>query len=245
MRLHIIANVAIIIHMNVYAISDPHLSTVVNKPMTIFGSHWNNYWDIITEDWKSKVKDDDIVLVAGDISWGISLEEAKPDIDKIAALPGKIIIGKGNHDYWWPSYTKLKNWLPSNIDVLFSNCLRYDDVLICGSRLWTIGSSATAEDKRILEKHEIPRLMKSLDEMQKERRDGDTVICMTHFPPFDIQQQTSKFTKIFEDYKIDKVVYGHLHGDVCKPKETHQVINGIDYYLTACDQVDHHLVKIL
>ena len=245
MRLRKRFNFAIIIHMNVYAISDPHLSTIVNKPMTIFGEHWNNYWEIITEDWKSKVKDDDIVIVAGDISWGISLEEANPDIDKIAALPGKIVIGKGNHDFWWPSLTKLKSWLPSNIYVQFSNCLRFDNILICGSRLWTIGPNATTEDKRILEKHEVPRLIKSLDEMQAQRKEGDIVIAMTHFPPFDIQMQEKRFTKIFEDYKVDKVVYGHLHGDICKPKETHVVINDIDYYLTACDQVGHHLVKIL
>ncbi len=232
-------------HMNVYAISDPHLSTVVNKPMTIFGEHWNNYWDIITEDWNSKVKDDDVVIISGDISWGISLEEAKPDIDKIAALPGKIVIGKGNHDYWWPSLTKLQNWLPKNMYAQYNNCLRFENVLICGSRLWTIGPSATTEDKRILEKHEIPRLEKSLKEMQEERKEGDIVIAMTHFPPFDINQQDMRFTKIFEENKIDKVVYGHLHGDIHIPKETHIVINGIDYYLTACDQVKHHLVKIL
>ena len=231
--------------MNVYAISDPHLSTVVNKPMTIFGEHWNNYWDIITKDWKEKVKDEDIVIVSGDISWGISLEEAKPDIDLIAALPGKIVIGKGNHDYWWPSLNKLKTFLPSNMYPQFSNCLRFDNILICGSRLWNIGPNATAEDKRILEKHEIPRLLKSLDEMQKERKEGDIVIAMTHFPPFDLQRNESIFTKIFEEYKVDKVVYGHLHGDIYKPKDPHCVINGIDYYLTACDQVNHKLVKII
>ncbi len=238
-------NFAMIIYMNVYAISDPHLSTVVNKPMTIFGEHWNNYWEIITEDWKSKVKDDDVVIVSGDISWGLNLDEAKPDIDLIAALPGKIVIGKGNHDYWWPSMTKLKAWLPSNMYPMMNNCLRFENVLICGSRLWTIGPSATAEDKRILETHEIPRLTMSLEEMKKERKEGDVVIVMTHFPPFDLQMQDMRFTKIFEENKIDKVVYGHLHGDICKIKETHQIINGIDYYLTACDQVNHHLVKIL
>ena len=85
----------------------------------------------------------------------------------------------------------------------------------------------------------------SLEQMQKERKEGDVVIAMTHFPPFDLQMQDMRFTKIFEENKIDKVVYGHLHGDICKIKETHQIINGIDYYLTACDQVNHHLVKIL
>ena len=232
-------------YMNVYAISDPHLSTVVNEPMTIFGEHWNNYWDIITEDWKSKVKDDDIVIVAGDISWGINLEEAKPDIDLIAALPGKIVIGKGNHDYWWPSMTKLRNFLPSNMYPQFSNCLRFDNILICGSRLWNIGPNATSEDKKILEKHEIPRLKMSLDLMQQERKEGDIVIVMNHFPPFDLQRNESYFTKLYEEYKIDKVVYGHLHGDIFIPKDIHTNINGIDYYLTACDQVNHKLVKII
>ena len=231
--------------MNVYAISDPHLSTVVNKPMTIFGEHWNNYWDIITKDWKEKVKEDDIVIISGDISWGISLEEAKPDIDLIAALPGKIVIGKGNHDYWWPSMSKLKSWLPSNITPQFNNCLRFDNILICGSRLWNIGPNATAEDKKILERHEIPRLQRSLDEMQKQRKEDDIVIAMTHFPPFDLQRNPSIFTKMFEDYNVTKVVYGHLHGDIFIPKDIHCTINGIDYYLTACDQVNHHLVKII
>ena len=231
--------------MKVFAISDPHLSFTVNKPMVIFGEHWNNYWEIICNDWKSKVSDEDVVLVAGDISWGINFDEAKADIDAIAALPGKIVFGKGNHDYWWPSsISKLNDWLPKNISVLYKNCLRFNDVLICGTRLWNFGLNATGEDKRILETHEMPRLEKSLQEMESMRKDGDRVICMTHFPPFDIYGNDSQFTKIFEDHKINKVVYGHLHGDVYKVAQPYRVKNGIEYYLTACDQVNHHLVTI-
>jgi len=229
--------------MKVFAISDPHLSFTVNKPMTIFGEHWNNYWDIICEDWKKKVTKDDIVLVAGDISWGNNFEESKADIDALAALPGTIVIGKGNHDYWWSSMAKMKAWLPKNIIPLYNNCLRFNNVLVCGTRLWNVYPNATEEDKRILQKHEIPRLNLSLEAMEKERKEGDKVICMLHFPPFDLSYQENEFTKLFEEHKIDKVVYGHLHGDVCKTFP-YKNINGIDYYLTACDQVNHHLVTI-
>ena len=138
---------------------------------------------------------------------------------------------------------KMKAWLPKNIIPLYNNCLRFNDVLVCGTRLWNVYPNATEEDKRILQKHEIPRLNLSLEAMEKERKEGDRVICMLHFPPFDLSYQENEFTKLFEEHKIDKVVYGHLHGDVCKTFP-YKNINGIDYYLTACDQVDHHLVTI-
>lgn len=230
--------------MKVFAISDLHLSKTVNKPMYIFGDSWSNYWDIIREDWKSKVSEEDVVLVAGDISWGINFEEAKADFDEIAQLPGKIVIGKGNHDYWWSSMAKLKAWLPNNVFAIYNNCLRFENVLVCGSRLWTISPNNSEQDNKILMEHEMRRLKNSLEEMEKQRKEGDEVICMVHFPPFDFTYKENDFTKLFHEHNIKKVVYGHLHGDVCRA-ETYRKINGIEYYLTACDQVENKLVQIL
>lgn len=230
--------------MKIYAISDLHLSKVCNKPMYIFGDTWSNYWDLIRQDWANKVTDEDVVLIAGDISWGINLEEAKPDFDEIKELKGKIVIGKGNHDYWWPSMAKLKAWLPENIYPLYNNCLRFNNVLICGSRLWTVSNNLSKEDEKILYGHEMTRLKISLDEMEKMRKEGDVVICMTHFPPFDATYKENDFTKLFKEHNIDKVVYGHLHGDVCRAS-TYRKIDGIEYYLTACDQLNNVLARIL
>ncbi|MCI7401291.1 MAG: metallophosphoesterase [Christensenella sp.] len=230
--------------MKIFAISDLHLSKVVNKPMYIFGDSWSNYWDIIRQDWRNKVSDEDVVLVAGDVSWGLNFEEAKPDIDEIAELPGQIVICKGNHDYWWGTMKKMQSFLPENIHALHNNCLRFGDVLICGTRLWSIGPTNTDEDNKILYGHEMKRLKNSLEAMEKERKQTDTVICMLHFPPFDFTQKENDFTALFHEHGIKKVVYGHLHGDVCRA-DPYKKINGIEYYLTACDQVCNTLVQIL
>ncbi|MGN1040413.1 MAG: metallophosphoesterase, partial [Candidatus Fimimonas sp.] len=137
--------------MKVFAISDLHLSTVCDKPMDIFGKAWENYFELICDDWKQKVSDDDLVILAGDFSWAMRMEEALPDFQLVAQLPGKKVILRGNHDYWWNTLSQVRSSIPNGFFALQNDCLRFDDVLICGTRGWICpdGDNLSAEYKKI------------------------------------------------------------------------------------------------
>lgn len=230
--------------MKVFAISDLHLSINTNKPMNIFGPVWEHHFETISKDWISKVTDDDLVLIAGDISWGMKLEEAIEDIKEFAILPGKKIITRGNHDYWWKSISSIRNVLPNNVYALQNDAIKFGDYIICGTRGWTVpeGLEQSPEDKKIFDR-EVIRLELSLKEAQKLRTNNEKLICMIHYPPFNSKTEDSAFTNLMEKYGVSKVVYGHLHGKggrtIIKTNK-----NGIDYYLTSCDKVQNNLVTI-
>lgn len=231
--------------MKIFAISDLHLSINTNKPMNIFGPVWEHHFEAISKDWNEKVNDDDIVLIAGDISWGMKLEEAMEDIKEIAKLNGKKILTRGNHDYWWKSISAIRNLLPKNMYALQNDAIKFGDYIICGTRGWTVpekDGDQTTEDKKIFDR-EVIRLELSLKAGEKLRLNGEKLICMFHYPPFNSKTEDSAFTALFEKYKVDKVIYGHLHG---KGGRTiiHTNKNGIDYYLTSCDKVENKLVTI-
>ena len=209
--------------------------------MDIFGACWDNYWQKICIDWRSKVKETDTVLIAGDISWAMTLENALIDIAEIAKLPGKKVFIKGNHDYWWNSLSKIKKVLPKNFYLIQNDALLLDGVIIAGSRLWNI-SAQNADDVKILEREKM-RLELSLKKARELRQKDEKIIAMCHFPPFDVTLSDNEFTSMFEEYGVSKVVYGHLHGKDCRAVE-HLNKNGIDYYLTSCDKVDNKLVYI-
>lgn len=229
--------------MKLFAISDLHLSSVNPKPMDIFGDGWQNHFEKISKDWLDKVADGDVVALGGDMSWGIDIDEAAPDFSLVAALPGKKVVIKGNHDYYWNSLSKMKLSFPA-FDFVQNNCVRYDDILIAGTRGWTIKGCAdfTTEDEKIYAR-ELIRLKLSLDDMQTQRKDGDKVVALLHFPPFDAQYSGSEITQMLENYKVDKVLYGHLHGKNARvtPRFTK---NGIEYILTSCDLIDNKLVEV-
>lgn len=227
--------------MRVYAISDLHLSINNPKPMDIFGQQWEGYIDTIRQSWQEKVEADDVVLIAGDISWAMHLKEAEADLNYIGSLPGKKIIIRGNHDYWWKSISSVRKLLPYNMFALQNDYIRIENFLFCGSRGWTVDFS-TEEDKKIFDR-ELIRMELSLSSMQKNRKEGDIIIAMIHYPPFNYKPERSAMTNLFAKYAVDKVVYGHLHGKNVKsmPKV---VLDGVEYYLTSCDQVNNQLVKI-
>ena len=229
--------------MKVFAISDLHLSSAVNKPMNIFGPGWDNYFEKITADWNEKVSANDIVLIGGDISWGISIEEAAPDFALLSALPGKKVVLRGNHDYYWSSLSKLRTAFP---DFLFlqNNCIRLGNVLIVGSRGWNIPSTESTDEDIKIYNRELLRLKMSLDAMKSQRCDDDIVIALLHFPPFDVLFNNSEVTELLEEYKVNKVLYGHLHG---KNTRVNPLVekNGISYYLTSCDLIGNKLVDVL
>lgn len=231
--------------MKVYAISDLHLSINNPKPMDIFGEVWNNYLEQIEASWNETVTDDDIVLIAGDISWAMDLDGVVPDLEYLGGFKGKKVLLRGNHDYWWHSISAVRKLLPQNIYAVQNDCIRFDNVLVGGSRLWTTPEKdfATAEDKKIYDR-ELIRIRLSLESMKKMRQEGDKVIFMTHFPPFNSRLAKSPYTDIFAEYKVDCVVYGHLHGKGIRVVPTTE-IDGVKYVLSSCDLVDNTLVRIL
>lgn len=196
--------------MALYAISDLHLAFTTDKPMDIFGAKWLKHDEKIKENWIKKITDEDTVLIAGDISWSMRSDESKVDLDWIDALPGKKIISKGNHDYWWGGISKL-NRMYENTKFLQNNFYTYEDYAICGSRGWILEGSDrfTEKDKKIFDR-EIIRLKLSLD---KAKEAGyENIVVMIHYPPMNEKRENSAFTNLFKEYGVKKVIYGHLHG---------------------------------
>ncbi len=230
--------------MNIYAISDLHLSTACDKPMDKFGKSWENYMDTIIADWKAKVQPSDIVILAGDFSWAMRMDDALPDFELLAPLPGHKVILRGNHDYWWNTISQVRSSIPSGFYALQNDCLRIGNVLLCGSRGWVCpdGNNLNAEDSKIYAR-EVGRLQLSLEAKNKMYKEGDTVIGVMHYPPFNGRYMPSDFVNLFVKHNVDTVVYGHLHGT---DSRTTKVLDkfGINFYLTSCDIVSNQLVLI-
>ncbi len=231
--------------MKVFSISDLHLSGLADKPMDVFGGGWEKHFEKIKEDWKAKVTDEDIVLICGDISWGTDLNEGLYDLQSLACLPGKKVFIRGNHDYWWNGITKLRRAAPDESFYFLQNdCVKFDDVVICGSRGWTCpGSADFTENDMRLYKREAERFKLCFNEVEKVRAAGDKLLVMIHYPPFSVKSPDTEFTKLFEEHNADKVIFGHLHGDVYFPFRT--VRGNIEYILTSCDKVGFTLQRIL
>jgi len=229
--------------MNVYAISDLHLSLNTDKPMDIFGPSWEGHFDIIKSDWQNKVGEDDIVLLGGDLSWAMRLEDAKADIDEIKKLNGKKVILRGNHDYWWSSLNKVRQVLDKDMFAIQNDAIKIQNVIICGSRGWIIPENKTSEEDIKIYERELIRLKMSLEKMKKIRTDNDIVIGMMHYPPFNNNKEVTEFTKLFMEYNVSKVIFGHLHAPARLDKISE--IEGTKYFLTSCDLVKNKLVKIL
>ena len=230
--------------MKVFAISDLRLSASQDKPMDIFGGAWDNYWQIIKNNWTKYITDEDIVLIAGDISWGMSLNDAIPDLEDIATLPGKKVIIRGNHDYWWSSIGKVRSVLPAGMYAIQNDAIRFDNVIITGTRGWTCpDQNFTKEDEKIYFS-DAQRLKLALDYVNSIKREDDIVIGMLHYPPFNVRHDSSVFTQLYRDSGINTVVYGHLHGK--NSRAEHKVnFEGVNYYLTSCDQLQNMPLRIL
>lgn len=229
--------------MSLYAIGDLHFSTAVNKPMNIFGDNWDNHEEKIINSWKSKVNEEDTVLIVGDTSWAINMNEAEEDLNIIHNLPGKKIYVKGNHDYWWTTVAKL-NKLYDDMSFLQNNFYQYEEYAICGTRGWICPNDVkfTEDDDKIY-KREAHRLKLSLDAAKK---DGfKKIIVITHYPPTNDKLDPSLFTEIYESYGVEKVVYGHLHGKESFKMGLKGIRNEVEYNLVSCDYVDFNLIKIM
>lgn len=226
--------------MKVFAISDLHLSINNPKPMDIFGPAWDNYVENIIEDWKSKVSDNDLVLMAGDFSWAMALEDTKKDFELLKELKGKKIIIRGNHDYWWKSISAVREFLPEGFYAIQNDAIKFGNVIVCGTRGWTFPNGEPADEK--IFNREVIRLELTLKQAFAMREEGDKIVCMMHYPPVNAKREDSEFSRLLKDYQVDAVIFGHLHG--YKTQQLKFLKDELPYYLTSCDMVGNKLIEI-
>jgi len=233
----------------IFALSDLHLSFQVDKPMNVFGKSWDGYEERIFSDWNSKLDDNDIGVIAGDISWAMNMNEAQKDFEFLKKLKGKKIIVRGNHDYWWKSISRIREELGPNVYVLQNDAVRLvkgdTGIVFAGTRGWRIPEkhhTQKQEDKKILDR-EVIRFDLALKDARSKLQQNDKLVAVLHFPPFNFARDSSAFTDLCEKYGVHVCVYGHLHGRV--PREglvTER--NGVKYYLTSCDLLEHKVIQI-
>ena len=219
--------------MMIYAVADLHLPGGSDKTMDVFGKKWEGHFDRIRASWTEQVTEDDAVLLPGDLSWAMRLEDALEDLREIGRLPGKKIILRGNHDYWWGSVTRLREALPEGMFALQNDAMRLGECAFCGSRGWTHPSEEGAgddEDRRIYDR-ELIRLEMSLE---KGKKLGGRLIVMTHYPPLDEKHAHTPMSRLITAYAPSDVVYGHLHGAALKGA-FNGVRDGIRYHCVSCD----------
>ncbi len=230
--------------MKVYAVSDLHLSGLKDKPMDIFGPGWEGHFEKIKADWESKVEEDDIVLIGGDTSWGMYLREGMYDVASLAPLKGRKVFIRGNHDYWWNGIGRVRAAAPDGSFCFLQNdCVKIGRYVIAGSRGWTCpGSADFTEHDMSLYLREGERFKLCFQEARKVRGEDDLLIALIHFPPFNVRLEDTLFTRLFEENKVDKVVFGHLHGAGYFPLKSEK--NGIEYFLTSCDKTHFTLTRI-
>lgn len=235
--------------MSIYVIGDLHLSFSVDKPMDIFGNNWANHPEKIKNNWLSKVTEEDTVILPGDFSWATYLEETYEDFKYLASLPGKKIMSKGNHDYWWTTLKSMRKFLDDNnfknIDFLYNNSYKVEDKVIVGTRGW-VNSWKSEENYKIL-KRENDRLKLSIqDAIKNFGTENNEIIAFIHYPPFYKEQNVPEeidFIKTLNDYNIKTCYYAHLHADAHK-EAREGLINGINYKLVSSDYLDFDLLKI-
>jgi len=195
--------------MAIYTIGDLHLSKSVDKPMDVFGPAWENYEAKLTEAF-SELSDSDTIVIPGDISWGMSLKECLLDFKLIDSFPGKKIICKGNHDYWWETATKTKRFFSENgistIDILHNNAFMVDNTAICGTRGWFYEEDS---GNRKVYDREIGRLRFSLEEGKK--LSPERMFCFLHYPPLSNGFECEEITNLLSEYGVERCFYGHLH----------------------------------
>lgn len=232
--------------MAVLAIADLHLSFNTDKPMNIFGNNWENHAEKIKEDWLKKVSKDDAVLIPGDFSWETYLEDTYKDFEFLNSLPGRKILLKGNHDYWWTTLTNIKNYLKekkfNTIDILFNNSYELENCIVAGTRGWDYTKT---NERKIIER-EIGRLELSLKDAKKKNEDKEIVVCM-HYPPISKNYLENEFERkiiyLLKEYNVKKCIYGHLHGTAHSQAIT-GIKEGIEFSLVSADYLEFKLLKI-
>ena len=231
--------------MSIYVIGDLHLYFSIDKPMNIFGYNWENHAEKIKYNWIKKVKETDTVLIPGDFSWATYLEDTYKDFEFLNSLPGRKILLKGNHDYWWTTLNKMNNYIKNsgfeNIDFLYNNSYLIENKIITGTRGWI--SYLNNEIIKIL-KREDERLKLSIKNGIEKFGNDKEIIVLIHYPPF-IKENVEKidFVKTMKEFNVSKCFYGHLHSDSHREAIEGKIEN-IEFKLVSSDYMNFDLVKI-
>ena len=234
--------------MSLYVISDLHLSTneTTNKSMEKFGTKWKDYHAKLEKYFRAIINDDDTVVIPGDISWAMTLEEAKSDFKFLDSLPGTKIIGKGNHDFWWSTASKIYSFFEENeittIKLLHNNAYLLEDCIICGSRGWfydekqqkTVGDV----DYEKIVAREAQRLEISLKEALEIKNAGNDlpILVFLHFPPVYADCVCDKILDVLKKYEIKTCYYGHIHNNYSIPRQF--TFDEITFTMVAADYLN-------
>ena len=235
--------------MSLFVMSDLHLSTneTTNKSMEVFGRRWQGYIEKIRRNWCAVVEDGDTVVIPGDISWAMNTEEARSDILFLDSLPGKKLIAKGNHDFWWTTLTKMRKFFAENnigsIDFLYNNAHESNGMIICGSRGWfndegfqnTVGGTTVDYGKIV--SREVIRLSISLDQGMTLKGDSEKeILVFLHFPPIFGDFVCREILDVLHKYGIGRCYYGHIHGNYYLPPSFEY--EGIKFIMAASDYLN-------
>ena len=228
--------------MAVFALADLHLGFSVDKPMDIFGDQWKGHPEKIEANWRETVGEGDTVLLPGDLSWGMTFEEARPDLEWIGRLPGRKILVRGNHDYWWSKIGQLRELLPTSMTALQNDVVSVENLTIAGSRGWDIPieglSPDVSSDAKVFERERL-RLKMSLEKAPKDL----PIVVMMHFPPFVEGFDHAGFSDILERFGVRAVVFGHYHGPDAARAFTGRR-GGVNYIFCAADGVGFRPVPV-
>ena len=228
--------------MALYAIGDTHLSLGSDKPMDVFGGGWEGYVDKLREGF-APVEDTDTVVLCGDLSWGMSLEEARDDFAFLnSELPGEKWLLKGNHDYWWNTAAKMNAFFQANgferLHILHNNCAYYAEIALCGTRGWFFEENGGPQTEKVF-KRELIRLEASLKVAGEREK-----LCFLHYPPLYRGYRCQEIIDLLERYEVSACYYGHLHGPSHR-LAIEGVRGGVDYHLVSADFVGFRPKKIL
>lgn len=219
--------------MSLFAIADLHLSLGTDKPMDVFKG-WDNYLQRLTENWNKLITDEDVVVIAGDISWAMKLSETVEDFKFLNSLPGTKILLKGNHDYWWDTQSKINRHLAQHgfdtIKILFNNSYTCLDYALCGTRGWIMDSESD-EDILVLNR-EAGRLRLSLDSAKGYNKEP---VVFLHYPPIYGDSVCTEIIDILKEYNVKKCYYGHIHGKNMINGSFNGEYEGISFRLISCD----------
>ncbi len=231
--------------MSIFTIADLHLSTreSTNKSMEVFGSRWTDYIRRLENSWKRLVADNDTVIIPGDVSWALSLGEAEDDLKFLDSLPGKKILGKGNHDFWWCTMKKHEEFFRekgiSTISFLFNNAHAVEKLIIAGTRGWyhdeDAGNQPNGSNFEKLTNREALRLKTSLTEakrLSKEHPDSE-IVAFTHFPPYWNGKASENIISILNGFGVKKLYFGHIHGNYTVPPKFEYA--GIEMNIVSAD----------
>ena len=230
--------------MALYTIADLHLSTFekTNKSMEVFGTRWDSYMERIEKNWRRLITDEDTVVIPGDISWGLSLEEATSDLKFLNSLPGKKILGKGNHDFWWCTMKKHREHFEKHgidsIEFLFNNAYETEDLIIAGTRGWFFDEKNAhlknnADFSKLTAREEL-RLKASLSAAQALKGESEKeIVVFMHFPPVFSSEVCEGLVEILKTYGIKRVYYGHIHGNYTLEAKTYY--EGIELNIISAD----------